>query len=153
MRAMNQETVFQLLNPLAKTIEESESLIAQMQQACDNLETAIVDERTWQSRYKDAQDSYEMAEYEELAEVIILAQQKAGPLGGIPVSGDGYKIVLFNLKSQLKRGKLAQTWQAAERTRRNYEMAQIDLAQAETRFNSLRKVIDIKTQILRASTI
>lgn len=150
---MNGSTVFQLMNPLAKTIDEAESLLAQLQQACENLELAIADERTWQSRHKDAQDNYEMAEYEELAEVIILARDKQGPLGGIAVSGEGYAIVLFNLKSQLKRGKLKTLWGSAESVRKNYEMAKIDLEQAETRFRGLCKAVEIKNNILRASTI
>ena len=150
---MNNVTTFQMMNPLQKTIEEGEEIIRQILEAADALEACIVDEQTWRARWREATDTYEVAETDELAEVIILAQQKEGPLAGIAVSGKGHDIILTKLKNDLKSGKLARLWNSAENTRRNCELAKLDLQRAEERFNALRKVADIKTAVLKASSI
>jgi len=144
---------FTIQNPLNTTIGEAESIIAQMQVASETLEAAIADERQWHSNYRDALDSYETAELEELSEVIVMAQQKEGPLGGIAATSKAYDIALTKLKNDLRKGILAHLWSKAERIRRSYEQSQVELQQAETRFNALRKIADVKTQVLRASTI
>jgi hypothetical protein len=149
----NMPTSFAIMNPLQKTIEESETIILQMQEASDDLQTAIADERGWYEAYRKLLEVYEAAETEELAEVIVMAQQKEGPLAGIAVSGKGYEIALNNLKNNLRNGTLAHLWDKAENARRSYQQAQVALQQAETRFNALRKICDLKTQVLRASTI
>lgn len=150
---MNSQTNFTVMNPLAKTVEEGETLINQLLDTSDELQSAIANERGWQTRYKDALEGYEMAETEELAEVIIMAQAKEGPLAGLAVTGEAYKIAMSNLKNNLKRGALAHMWKSVDQTRRNYEAAQVELQQAETRFNALRKVVELKSNILRAATI
>lgn len=144
---------FQVMNPLAKTIDEGEAIISQLTEVSELLESAIADERIWHGHYRDALDNYEVAETEELAEVIVMAQQKEGPLGGIAATSKAYDIALSNLKNNLRKGILAHLWQTVERIRKSYEMSQVELQQAETRFNALRKIADVKTQVLRASTI
>lgn len=150
---MNNTPVFTIQNPLAETIADAESIIAQLDEAATVLNASIADERTWLSRYRDALDNYEVAETEQLYEVVIMAQQKEGPLGGIPVSGKGYDIALTKLKNDLRKGDLRNLWNEAEAYRRNYGLSQADLEKAQTRFNALRKIADVKTQVLRASTI
>lgn len=150
---MNGTPRFEVMNPLNTTIEEAEMIIAQLQTASDTLERAIADERQWHSNYRDALDAYETAELEELSEVIVMAQQKEGPLGGIAATSKAYDIALTKLKNDLRKGILAHLWTKAERVRRSYEQSQVELQQAETRFNALRKVADVKTQILRASCL
>ncbi len=150
---MNGYPNFAIQNPLNTTIEEAESIIAQMQTASETLEAAIADERQWYSNYRDALDAYEVAELEELSEAVVMAQQKEGPLGGIAATSKAYDIVLSDLKNDLRKGVLAHLWTKAERIRRSYEQSQVELQQSETRFNALRKICDVKTQVLRASTI
>lgn len=150
---MNNTPTFQVVNPLAETIRESEEVIYMIQEASDNLNEAIRLEREAYGRYNDAKETYEMAEYDELSEVVMLAQQKDGPLAGIAVSGKGYEIALTKLKNDLKRGKLQQAYVDLDRYRRAYEIAKTDLEQTQTRFNALRKICDVKAMVLRASTI
>lgn len=150
---MNSTPAFQVVNPLAETIREGEEVIFQLQEVADNLNEAIRLEREARSRYKDAQDAYDMAETEELAEVVHMAQNKQGPLAGIPVSGKGYDIALTKLKNDLKHGILQRQFVEADRYRRAHERAQTELQQAENRFNALRKIADVKANVLRASTI
>lgn len=150
---MNGTPQFEVMNPLKTTIREGEDIIAQLLVASDTLESAIADERQWQTNYREALDAYESAETEELAEVVVMAQQKEGPLGGIAATSKAYDIALTKLKNDLRKGILAHLWSKAERIRRSYEQSQIELEQAQTRFNALRKIADIKTQVLRASTI
>lgn len=150
---MNSNTIFSIENPLAKTIEEGENIISQLQAFSEELENSIAQEREVHGRYRDALETYEMAETEELYEVVIMAQQKEGPLGGIPVSGKGYDIALTHLKNNLRKGILAHLWSDADRYRRGYEMAQIELEQAQTRFKALCKITELKANVLRASTI
>lgn len=146
-------TQFQVVNPLSKTIEESETIIQQLQMVSEELENAINEERENHGFYRDALDAYEVAETEELYEVVIMAQAKEGPLGGIPVSGEGYKIALTHLKNNLRKGMLEHLWKDVDRYRRGYEIAQIELEQAQTRFKALCKVTELKANVLRASTI
>lgn len=150
---MNGQTQFQVANPLAETIREGEEIIAYIQAASVELEEAIQREHEVYVYYKDALDSYEVAEYEELSECVMMAQSKKGPLGGIPVSGKGYDIALTKLKNDLRSGALAHLWLKAESHRRDHKRAQVELEQAQTRFTALRKVADLKTQVLRASAI
>lgn len=150
---MNTAPQFQVVNPLTRTIEEGEEIIAQLQAVSALLEEAIQLEREMHSRYRDAMENYEVGETEELAEAVIMAQSKEGPLGGIATTSKAYDICLTNLKNELRGGKLAHSWQTVERHRRGYELAQVELEQTQTRFNALRKIADLKTQVLRASTI
>lgn len=147
------ETQFTVMNPLLDTIRRADEIAAQVQQASEALVEAIASERTWQGHYKEALATYEMAEIEMLSEAIIGAKAGDGPLAGIAVSGKGYDLVLTNLKNQLRKGKLANLWQAAETVRRSYEDAQINLAQCETRFKAACRLSELMTNILRASTI
>lgn len=147
------EAQFSVMNPLANTITEGEEIISRLFNASDALEAAIADERHWHSNYRDALENYEVAETEKLADVVVMAQMKEGPLGGIATTSKAYDIALSNLKNDLRKGVLSQTWQAAERVRRNYEQSQVELEQCQTRFAALRKIADVKTQVLRASTI
>lgn len=144
---------FSIANPLATTINESENIISQLQAFSEELENSIAQERETHSRYRDALETYEMAETEELYDVVIMAQQKEGPLGGIPVSGEGYKIALTHLKNNLRKGMLEHLWKDVDRYRRGYEMAQIELEQAQTKFKGLCKITELKANVLRASTI
>ena len=146
-------TTFTIANPLAGTIRESEEIIARIDDTATELEAAIANERLWHGHYRDALDNYEMAETEELYEVIILATGKEGPLGGLATSSKAYEIALNNLKNGLRRGKLSDLWQAVDRLKRSYEMAQVELQQVETRFKALRTIAEIKAQVLRASLI
>lgn len=150
---MNSYPSFTIQNPLNATIEDAESIIAQLRVASDTLEAAIADERQWHTNYRDALDAYESAETEELAEVVVMAQQKEGPLGGIAATSKAYDIALTKLKNDLRKGILAHLWGKADRIRRSYEQSQIELQQAESRFKALRVVAEVKTQILRASTL
>lgn len=150
---MNYSPNFSIANPLADTIREGEDIIAQLRDACDDVQEAIAEERQWYEAYRKLQDQYEAAETEELAEIIVMAQQKEGPLGGIAATSKAYDICLTNLKNSLRRGVLAHLWDKAENARRSYEQAQIVLSQAEARFKAMRVIAEIKTQVLRASTI
>lgn len=150
---MNSTTHFQVVNPLAETIRESEEIIFQLQKAADNLNEAIRLERQAYKHYNDAEETYEMAEYDKLSEVVMMAQQKEGPLAGIAVSGKGYDIALTKLKNDLRRGVLQESYIDLDIYRRAYEARKSDLEQAQTTFNALRKIADVKTQVLRASTI
>lgn len=150
---MNNTPAFQVVNPLAESIREGEDIIYQLQEAADNLSEAIRIEREARSRCKDAQDTYDMAENEQLAEIVVQAIAKDGPLGGIPVSGKGYEIVLTKIRNDLKRGTLFDQANNLDIYRRAYESAQVELAQCETRFNALRKMAEVKANVLRASSI
>lgn len=150
---MNGQPQFQVINPLAETIEDAESIILDIQDAAGNLNEAIRFEREAQTRYKDALDNYEMAENDELAESIVLATQKEGPLGGIATTSKAYDIALTKLKNDLRRGALLQMWSDLDRYRRALDEAKSNLAQAETRFAALRRICDVKAMVLRASTI
>lgn len=150
---MNHTPTFQVMNPLATTIQEGEDIIARIRDAAERLEQAISDERAWYTRSKDAETAYEVAETDALADIIIMAQAKEGPLAGVAATSKAYDILLSGLKNQLRSGKLAQSWQAVERMRRGYDAAKTELEQAQTQFNALRKIADLKTQVLRASTI
>ncbi|MCC6457848.1 MAG: hypothetical protein IT328_23025 [Caldilineaceae bacterium] len=150
---MNDTPTFQVMNPLAKTIEEGEEIIEQIRTISDRLEACIADERTWYGHMKDAEAAYEAAELEELADALVLAQAKEGPLAGVAATSKAFDILLNNLKNKLRTGKLAREWQTFDRIRRSYDNSQIDLRQTETQFNALRKIADVKTQTLRASTI
>lgn len=152
---MNHTPTFEIANPLRTVIEDSEAIIQQMHVAADDLEVAISDERTWANRYKEALAGYEMQETEHVAEMILLAQAKEGPLAGIATSSKAYDIVLTNIKNELRKptGKYHASWSSVETVRRNWENAQIFLAQCETRFNALRKICELKANVLRASTI
>lgn len=150
---MNGQPQFQVVNPLAETIREGEDIIAQMQVASVELEEAIQRRAEIFGRYRDALENYEVAETDELAEVVVMAQQKEGPLGGIATTSKAYDIALTKLKNDLRKGIFAELWGIADRYRRAHDQAQVELEQAQTRFNALRKIADVKTQVLRASTI
>lgn len=147
------EPQFQVMNPLMNVISEAEQIIAQLDSASEELEACIADERTWFSRLREAQDAYDSLENEIVADVVIAAQIKEGPLAGIPVSGKGYDLVLTNIKNQARNGDLKEQWKMLNERRHSYEAAQIDLMRAEARFKAMRTIAEVKTQVLRASTI
>lgn len=146
---------YTVANPLATTINDAENIIAQLRTASDELAYAIAEAATWQSRCREAQDLYDAAETEHLAEVILLAQVKEGPLAGIATSSKAYDLVLTNLKNSLRHpsGQLATLWRNVDTVRRNTDSAKVQLEQAQTRFTALRRVAELKANILKASTI
>lgn len=146
-------TTFQVINPLAETVRQAEQIIADLDGASDELQTCIADERTWFSRMKEAESTYESLEIEITSEAIIAAQIKEGPLANIATTSKAYDIALLRVKVDARNGALAQQWRSYNQIKRSYEAAQIDLSRAETRFVALRKIAELKTQILRASAI
>lgn len=142
-----------VMNPLAETIEEGNVIVERVQIAADELAAQIADERAWHANVREAEQNYEAAEMEALAEVIVQATLKEGPLAGIATSSKAYDIMLSNLKNQLRTTKLQRQWQSLERIRRSYELSQVDLRQAETQFAALRKVCELKTALVQAATI
>ena len=91
---------------------------------------------------------YDMAEY-----AVEAATAKSGPLAGIPVSSEGYKFAVASLKTKLRHGELADMWQDFDACRLQHEQANIERQQAETEFNTQRKLAELKAMILRASSI
>lgn len=146
------EFTYAIRNPLQSTIDDAERIISQLHEVSEVLEEAIANERLWYGHYHDALSNYEMAESEKLADIIILASVKEGPLAGIPVSGKGYDIVLTDIKNGMRRGELADLWQSVDRLKKSYEMAQIELEQTQARFKALLRVAELKNNVLRAST-
>lgn len=147
------EPQFQVMNPLMNVISEAEQIIAQLDSASEELEACIADERTWFSRLREAQDAYDSLENEIVADVVIAALIKEGPLAGIPVSGKGQDVVLTKVKNDARNGSLKEQWKVLNERRKSYEAAQIDLMRAEARFKAMRTIAEVKTQVLRASTI
>jgi hypothetical protein len=152
-KPMSDTPTFAVMNPLAETISEGESLIERIRIASEHLESCIADERAWYANVKEAEATYEIAETEALAEAVILAQAKEGPLGGIAATSKAYDILLTKLKNDLRAGKLQRQWQSLERIRRSYELSLVDLRQAETQFASLRKAVELKAAVLRAAAL
>lgn len=152
-KPMSDTPTFAVMNPLAETISEGESIIERIRIASDHLQTCIADERAWYANVKEAEATYEMAETEALAEIVTLAQLKEGPLGGVAATSKAYDILLTNCKNQLRTGKLQRQWQSLERIRRSYELSQIDLRQAETQFATFQKAVELKAAILRAAAL
>lgn len=144
---------FRIRNPLQATIDDAERIIAQLHEVSEVLEEAIANERLWYGHYHDALESYELREIDALSEAIIMAQAKEGPLSGLATSSEAYKIALAKLKNDLRLGYLSAEWKAAQNVRRRWENAQIQLEQTQARFKALLKIVELKTGILRASTI
>lgn len=150
---MNGTPTFEVINPLRTTVDEAEDILAQMQEVSDALCDAIRLERDAYARYKVAQDFYDDEENEALYEVIVLAQAKDGPLGGIASTSKSYDIALTKLKKDMRKGNLRELWIDVDRYRGAHEAAKNELTQCEVRFTALRKIVDLKTQVLRAATI
>lgn len=150
---MSDQFTYAIRNPLQSTIDDAERIIAQLNEVSEILEETIADERTWSSRYRDALESYELREIDALSEAIIMAQAKEGPLANLATSSEAYKIALAKLKNDLRLGYLSAEWKAAQNVRRSWENAQLQLEQVQSRFKALLKIVELKTGILRASTI
>lgn len=142
-----------VVNPLAETIEEGESILERIQSAADHYATCIATERQWHGSLREAEATYEIAEMEAVAETIAQGQIKEGPLAGLATSSKAYDAVLNYERIKLRTGKLSRQWQSLERVRHNYETSQVDLRQAETQFTAMRKVCELKAELVRAATL
>lgn len=140
-------------NPLAESIAEGDALIERIQIAADDLAAKMAEERGWFAKLREAESTYEMTETEALAEIVILATTKDGPLGGVAATSKAYDLLLANQRNQLRMGRLQRLWQSLEYVRRNYEQSQIALRQAETQFAALRKAVELKASTLRAAAL
>lgn len=141
-------------NPLTESIADAERIINDLAAASKWLQQAIQEEREAYGRLKDMQDAYDGAEAEYMAEYAVeAATAKSGPLAGIPVSSEGYKFAVASLKTKLRNGELADMWQDLDACRLQHEQANIERQQAETEFNTQRKLAELKAMILRASSI
>lgn len=146
-------THFQVLNPLARTIEEGEEIISRLADASLRLEQAIADEQLLVSRLKEAKQTYEDLENEHVAEVIVAGIAKEGMLAGVAPSSKSHDIVVNGIRAELRRTKLSQAWQNLERVRKGHESALSERQQAETVFSALRNAAKLKTSILQAAVI
>ena len=143
-----------IANPLADTIADGERIIDQLRDASDRLQQAIRDERQTYGSLQEMRDLYDGAEAETIAESVVeAASAKTGPLGGIPVSGDGYKYAMTALKTKLRNGLLNDMYEDLDARRLQYEQAQIERQQAEVQFSGLKHVADLMTAILRAAAL
>ena len=141
-------------NPLTESIADAERIINDLAAASKWLQQAIQEEREAYGRLKDVQDTYDGAEAEYMAEYAVeAATAKSGPLAGIPVSSEGYKFTVASLKTKLRHGDLADMWQDLDACRLQHERAGVERQQAETEFNTQRKLAELKAMILRASSI
>lgn len=144
---------FNIQNPLAKTIAESEEIIARLAEASQRLEAAMADEQLFAGRVKGAKQAYEDAEYEHLSEVVVAGAVKEGVLAGIAQSSKSHDIVCNGIRAELRRTKLEYAWQNLEHLRQSYEAAQSERQQAETLFSALRNAAKLKAAILQAAVV
>lgn len=150
---MESAPTYIVANPLAESIAEGDALIERIQIAADDLAARIAEERGWFAKLREAESTYEMTETEALAEIVILATTKDGPLGGVAATSKAYDLLLANQRNQLRTGRLQRLWQSLEYVRRNYEQAQVAMRQAETNFAALRKAVELKASTLRAAAL
>jgi hypothetical protein len=141
------------MNPLTNTISEAEQIVAQLIAASEELEGCIADERTWFARLKESQETFEMAESEIVSEAVIAGKLGEGPFANVAATGKTFEIILNKVKNDARNGPLSAQWKQYSTIRRNHELAQIDLARAETHFAGLKRVADLKAAILRAAVI
>jgi hypothetical protein len=146
-------TQFQVMNPLNETINQAQQILGQLEQASEELQTCIADERTWFARYREAQEAYESLENEITSEAVVAAQIKEGPLAGFAATSKAYDIALLRVKLQARDGALVKQWTALNSMRRSYETSQVDLMRAEARLKALLRMAELQNGILRASTI
>lgn len=144
---------FSIANPLARTIEEGESIIEQLQVICEELENCIAQEQTLASHFKEIKQAYDDAENELLGEAIVSGIAKEGLLAGVAPSTKSHDIVCNSLRSMFRHNQLAPEWQRLEKARNDCETAQSARQQAELRFSALRYAAKLKTGILEASVI
>lgn len=141
-------------NPLAASIEDGERILTDLRAASTRLQQAIQAERQAYGSLREMQEMYDGAEAEYVTEAVVeAATAKSGPLGGIPVSSDGYKSAMLKLKVGLRADLLVDMWTDLDTRRLQYEQAQIERSRAETEFSALKAAAMLKAAILQAAAL
>lgn len=140
-------------NPMTQTIDEAENIIVQLNSEANRLAETIAYEQTVHGLLKSAQDGLDAAESEAITEAVMLAQNKEGPLAGIATTSKAYDHALKTLVAKHRQNGLGHMYEEVQRLEIEYANAKIDRQQAETRFSALKRVAELKAQILRAGSM
>lgn len=140
-------------NPMTQTIDEAENIIIQLNAEANRLAETIAYEQTVYGLLKSAQEGLEDAESEAITEAVMLAQNKEGPLAGIATTSKAYDHALKTLVAGHRRDRLAHLHAEVQKLEIEHVNARIDRQQAETHFSALKRVAELKAQILRAGSM
>ncbi len=141
------------VNVWARTIDEAEGLIVQLNAGAERLAEAISYEQTLYWFLKTAQEELQTAESKTIHEAMLQAQNKLGPLNGIATTSKAYDHAVKTLLGQRHQDGLSHLYDEVQRLKMEYCNARIDRAQAETHFAAMQRAADLKAMILRVASV
>lgn len=141
----------QLVNTHVRNAEDMMGQLMSQQEEVTSLYTAERNAyHVWQTAVKSLEELLDSAVGEAQMEAYV---SKSGPLAGIAVSSDAYKVAVRRLRNELLAKQFVQENALVLRTENAYRTASIDFENAKTRLNALHTVSNLEGNLLRALSV
>lgn len=138
-------------NPLAKSVAEAETLLAELLTAAKTLAEANESYSRAKTAADAALETLVTAETELVVAAELQAQNGEGPLAGLAKTSKAYNAALAKVVNDARAGELAELHANVQRLAVVADEAAIAAQRATTLYSGYRHASDLKAAILKAS--
>lgn len=138
-------------NPLAASVAEAETLLAELLTAAKTLAEANESHSRAKTAADAALETLVAAETELAVVAELQAQAGEGPLAGLAKTSKAYNVALAKLVNDARAGELAELHANVQRLAVVADEAAIAASRAATLYSGYRHASDLKAAILKAS--
>ena len=140
---------------MTKTVEQlltdSNRILADLIAVDVELSGAINDDSNARRQLREAEQVLSLAESEIVTKAVLQAKDKVGPLAGLAVTSDAYKMSVALLVAQAHAGALQPIAHRVQKWQIESEAARVRLDQLTARFSALRHASSLLASMLAAT--
>ncbi|MFZ4659377.1 MAG: hypothetical protein ACOYNY_20345 [Caldilineaceae bacterium] len=139
------------MKSIRQLLSEGDRILSDLITADMDLSTALIDESMARRQLREAEQALNLAEAEIVSEAALQAKAKAGPLAGLAVSSDAYKMAVQLLVAKAHTGNLQRLAGKAKERQIAAEDAKVGLERAQVRFSAIRHASNLLAGMLQAA--
>ena len=140
------------MKSIVQLLTEGDRILSDLITADVELSTALVDDNQARRQLREAEQALSLAEAELVTTAVIQAKDKAGPLAGLAVTSDAYKMAVALLVAKAHAGDLQRPSGRVKEWQRFADDAKVKLDQATARFSAVRHASNLLASMLQAAS-
>ncbi|MEZ4865333.1 MAG: hypothetical protein R3C14_28750 [Caldilineaceae bacterium] len=140
------------MKSIENLLTEADRLLTDLILADAELATALEDDSSARRQLKDAEQALSLVEAELVTTAVIQAKEKQGPLAGLAVTSDAYKMAVALMLAKAHAGSLQSLAQRVQHWQIQADGARVQLEQTQTRFSAIRHASNLVASMLAAAS-
>lgn len=140
------------MKSIQQLLGESDRILSELLDADIAYAGALIDESMARRQLCEAEQALSLAEAEIICEAVLQAKMKAGPLAGLAVTSDAYRMAVQLLVAKAHASNLQRQAGRVKEWQRASEDAKVKLDQAQARFSAIRYASSLLASTLQATS-